>query len=211
MSIRVAVYEDNDDLREALGELVSSTPGLELASSRSSCERVAEEASNHRPDVVVMDIGLPGCSGVEGVRRLKTAHPEIEVLMLTVYEDEQRIFEAICAGASGYLLKMATADAIVRAIREVNDGGAPMTPRVARHVLGMFQRGSSFAAANCLISSREREVLSALVDGCSYKMIADRLGVSVDTVRSHIKHIYEKLHVHSKSEAVVKALRNGLI
>jgi len=209
--IRVAIYEDNADLRDALTALVRGAAGMEAVGAFAACDTVEADTRACRPDVVIMDIGLPGVSGIEGVRRLRAAFPRIGALMLTVYEDESRIFHAICAGAAGYLLKSAKPDRIVEAVREVHAGGAPMTPSVARRVLALLQNRSPEPPPDCRLSDREREVLAALVDGLSYKMIADRCEISIDTVRTHIKHIYEKLHVHSKSEAVVKALRDRLV
>jgi len=209
--VRVAIFEDNDELRDALSRLVASAPDMVLAGSFASCERVEEDAASCAPQVVLMDLGLPQVNGIEGTRRLKAAQPAVDVLILTVHEDEQRIFESVCAGASGYLLKKSTSAAILGAIREVRSGGSPMTPAIARRVLRMFQAAVPAPPGDCALTGREKEVLTGLVSGYSYKMIAADCGISIDTVRTHIKRIYEKLHVHSKSEAVARAIRERLV
>lgn len=211
MPIRVAIVEDNRELREGLVQLLRATPDCVVAGAFSSCDRLIEQLRPAPPHVVLMDIGLPGLSGIEGARLIKGAFPEIEVLMLTVYEDERRIFDALRAGASGYLLKKARPEQILDAIRDIHAGGAPMTATVARRVLQLFQEQAPAPADGTPLSPREDDILRGLVRGLSYKMIADQYNISIDTVRSHIKHIYEKLHVHSRSEAVAKALRNRLV
>jgi DNA-binding NarL/FixJ family response regulator len=211
MSIKVVIVEDNHELREGLSQLVNGTPGYKCVGAFANCDSLLERIGRSMPDVVLMDIGLPGTSGIEGVKMVKSRFPQIELLMLTVYEDERKIFDSICAGASGYLLKKTPPAKILEAIREIHNGGAPMTAKVARKVLDMFQQNAPAANTEYQLSEREREVLAALVKGLSYKMIAGQCYISVDTVRSHIKNIYEKLHVHSKSEAVVKALRSKLV
>jgi DNA-binding NarL/FixJ family response regulator len=163
------------------------------------------------PDVVLVDIGLPGISGIEGVRRIRARHPHIQVLMLTVYGDDDHVFEAICAGACGYLLKETPREKLLAAIQELREGGAPMSPEVARKVVLMFQKIAPPRAQERQLTPRQFQILRLLADGHSYKTCASRLSLSVDTVRFHVRHIYEQLHVHSKSEAVLKALRGGLI
>lgn len=158
-----------------------------------------------------MDIGMPGMSGIEGVRLLKSVFPQVDVIMQTVYEDDERIFQSIIAGASGYLLKKTPPAKILEAIKDIREGGAPMSASIARKVLTMFQSPSPLKSSEYDLSEREKEVLGGLVKGLSYKMIADQCFISIDTVRSHIKNIYEKLHVHSKGEAVAKAMRNRLV
>ncbi|MBG8554221.1 response regulator [Hymenobacter guriensis] len=212
---RVLIYEDNTDLRASLSQLLAGTPGLELAGALGNCTQTETDISRLRPDVVLMDIDMPGMTGIEGLRRIKSVSPGVSVVMLTVFEDNDRVFDAICAGADGYLLKKTPPVKLLDAISEVRAGGAPMTPAIARQVLKLFPRTPPKAAAPpedspANLSAREQEVLNLLVEGYSYKMIAADRGISLDTVRSHIKKIYEKLHVRSMTEAVSKALRQGL-
>jgi DNA-binding NarL/FixJ family response regulator/ligand-binding sensor domain-containing protein/signal transduction histidine kinase len=207
--IRVAIFEDNGPLRDALTRLVDEERDLTCVGAFASCDRAEDDVAAAKPNVVLMDIGLPGISGIEGVRRIRARFPEVEVLMLTVQAHEQAIFESICAGACGYLLKKATPGALLRAIREAAGGGAPLSPEIARRVFAMLQGRRLAPAPDCRLSPRERDVLAGLVEGHPYKRIAVDLGISIDTVRTHIKAIYEKLHVHSRSEAVARAIREG--
>jgi DNA-binding NarL/FixJ family response regulator len=210
---RVLIYEDNNDLRLSLSQLLAGTPGLELVGALGNCQQAVADVARLSPDVILMDIDMPGMSGIEGVRRIKAATPRVNVVMLTVFEDNNRVFEAICAGADGYLLKKTPPTKLLEAIGEVQHGGAPMTPAIARQVLRLFPRTRPVITAEespANLSGREQEVLNLLVEGYSYKMIAADRGISIDTVRSHIKKIYEKLHVRSMTEAVSKALRQGL-
>lgn len=209
MEIRVAIVEDNRELREGLTQLVACTAGMICVGAFPNCEEMLSKVAEVDPDVVLMDIGLPGMSGIEGLRRLKSVQPKVSVVMLTVYEDEARIFESICTGACGYLLKKTPPAKILEAITDIHNGGAPMTPKIARRVLARFQQPPDPGMGS--LSERERDVLHALVEGLSYKMIADRYSISIDTVRSHIKKVYDKLHVHSKSEAVARALKSGAV
>lgn len=209
--ITVAVVEDNTDLREGLTQLIQGTPGYSCVGSFSSCDQLLSGLESLKPNVVLMDIGLPGMSGIEGVQRVKARQPGTEVLMLTVFEDEKKIFDSICAGASGYLLKKTQPARILEAIHEIHEGGAPMTAKIARKVLTAFQSAMPSLPPDVQLSEREKEVLSGLVKGLSYKMIADQCSISIDTVRSHIRHIYEKLHVNSKVQAVTLAMKNRLV
>jgi len=211
MPIKVAIFEDNDDLRESLFYLVNGTQGFECVGAFPNCDRLIENLRSNLPDVVLMDIGMPGISGIEGVHILKSHYPQAQVIMQTVYEDDQKIFESILAGASGYLLKKTSPAKILDAISEVYHGGAPMTSNIARRVLAMFHEPSTFRSSRYALSDRERDVLNGLVKGMSYKMIAGQYFISIDTVRSHIKSIYDKLHVHSKGEAITKALKDRLV
>ncbi|GBC85318.1 Transcriptional regulatory protein LiaR [bacterium HR11] len=211
MTIRVIVVEDHAEFRESLSQLIQETPGLRCVGVFPDCEGIVEKVRRTAPDVVLMDIGLPGLSGIEGVRLIKAHFPEVEILMLTVYEDEKAIFDSLYAGASGYLLKKTPPARILQAIQEIHAGGAPMTARVARRVLQFFQQSATPAIPEADLTPRERDVLTALVQGEGYKQIARRFGISLDTVRSYIKHIYEKLHVHSKSQAVARALKDRLV
>ncbi|UOQ54707.1 response regulator [Hymenobacter cellulosivorans] len=212
---RVLIYEDNSDLRASLSQLLAGSPGLELVGALGNCTQATTDVARLTPDVILMDIDMPGINGIEGLKRIKKASPQVNVVMLTVFEDNDRVFEAICAGADGYLLKKTPPVKLLDAIGEVRLGGAPMTPAIARQVLRLFPRtkppvatATDESPAN--LSAREQEILGLLVEGYSYKMIAADRGISIDTVRSHIKKIYEKLHVRSMTEAVSKALRQGL-
>lgn len=209
MKTIIGIFEDHPDLREGLVQLISRTEDLECAGAWDNC--LVIPSAVRQCDVVVMDIGLPGRSGIEGVRELTSRYPSINVVMLTVHEDEQKIFDAIRAGASGYLLKKTEPTKILDAIREIRSGGANMTGSVARKVLSYLQKDQRRHSEEFGLSERERQVLQSLVKGFSYKLIAEEYFISIDTVRSHIKKIYEKLHVHSRSEAVALAMRNNIL
>jgi len=206
--IQVAIVEDNNDLREGLAQLIQGTPGYRCVGSYGDCEDFLGSVEKVRPGVVLMDIGLPGMSGIEGVQKMKARFPDIEVLMLTVFEDDKRIFDSLCAGASGYLLKKTAPAKILEAIQEIHEGGAPMSAKIARRVLQMFQVAPRANSATAQLTDREQQVLASLVKGMSYKMIASAHSISIDTVRSHVRHIYEKLHVNSKAQAITLAMKN---
>ncbi|MBI1745782.1 MAG: response regulator transcription factor [Acidobacteria bacterium] len=209
--ISVSIVEDQKRTREGLAALISGTPGYRTLGRFGSMEEALIKLQIDPPDVVLMDIKLPGMSGIEGVHRLKAQNPSLQILMLTVYGDNDYVFEAICAGASGYLLKDTPPMKLLDAIRELCRGGAPMSPEIARKVVTMFQKVAPPRNEAHKLSPRELQVLKLLADGHSYKTAADALPVSLDTMRFHIRNIYEKLHVHSKSEAVLKALRSGIL
>jgi DNA-binding NarL/FixJ family response regulator len=212
--IAVAIVEDQRPLREGLARLVGTTPGFQVVGCYESMEAALDAFSapgGPRPDVALFDIQLPGMSGIEGVARVKQLLPAVQVLMLTVFGDDDRVFEAICAGASGYLLKDTPPPRLLEAIGELAAGGAPMSPEIARKVVTMFQRVAPPRGTAHDLSPREVQTLRLLADGHSYKTAAAALDISTDTVRFHIRHIYEKLHVHSKSEAVLKAFRAGIL
>jgi len=213
MSIRVVLYEDNQDLRDGLTVLLKGTEGIEFLEAFPNCEHVMKHMDKFNPDLVLMDIDMPIANGISGLKMIKTRFPRINVLMLTVFEDSENIFEAICAGAVGYLLKKTPPTRLIEAIHEAQEGGAPMTSNIARKVLQMFPQPSVTIDTSNLynLTDREREILALLVKGNSYKMIAAACHISLDTVRSHIKKIYEKLHVHSQTEAVAKAIRQRLV
>jgi DNA-binding NarL/FixJ family response regulator len=211
--IRVLIYEDNTELRESLVQLVDQSSGMTCVAHFSTCAHSMEDVTTLQPDVVLMDIDMPGMSGIEGVGIIKSAIPQTHVIMLTVFDDNERVFQSICAGASGYLLKRTPNEKIIDAIRDVQTGGAPMTSRVARQVLQLFSQNLSKPEQkeNHNLTKREHETLSWLVKGFSYKMIAEKMEISIDTVRAHIKKIYEKLHVRSMNEAVAKAINQKIV
>ncbi len=210
-SITVAIVEDHTDLRNGLKLILNTSPGFNVAGSYDRCEALLEELEDITPQVILMDIGLPGMSGIEGVRQIKSILPETHILMLTIYEDDAQVFQAVCAGADGYLLKKSSPIDILQAIEQVAEGGVPMTPSIAQKVMKMFRNFAPKPEQCEGLTPREYEVLKALVDGLDYKQISQRYFISLDTVRNHIRHIYEKLHVHSKSEAVAKALQQHLV
>jgi DNA-binding NarL/FixJ family response regulator len=209
--IRVAIIEDQREFREGLASLIDGSKGYCCTQRFGSMEEALDAMGRDLPDVALVDIGLPGLSGIEGTRLLKQRYPELPVLILTVYNDDERIFAAICAGACGYLLKKTPAARILQHIREVSDGGAPMSPEVARRVLQVFRQFRPSHEARYQLTAQEQRLLALLGEGHQYKTAAVELGITVNTVSSHLRHIYEKLQVHSKSEAVAKALRQGLI
>lgn len=211
--IKVAITEDNNTIREGLAALINGTPGYSCVGSYADCESLLSKLSTLNVDVVLMDIGLPGMSGIEGIARAKKIKPDLNILMLTVYEDSQSVFKALCAGACGFLVKKTPPSRLLEAIKDAYDGGAPMSSLIARQVITVFQQtqGKALEESETELSAREKEVLTSLADGNNYQEIAERLFISVDTVRHHIKNIYKKLHVHSQSEAVAKAIRRGLI
>ena len=209
--IKVAIIEDQPLIREGLGILIEGTDGFQTLGKYASMEEALAKIDRALPDVVLVDIGLPGISGIEGIRRLKEHYPHLLSLVLTVYEDDERIFDALCAGACGYLLKKTPSVKLLESIREVAGGGAPMSPEVARHVISLFRRFRPPERADYHLTPHELRLLKLLVEGHSYKTSAAELGVRVDTVRFHLRKIYEKLQVHSKSEAVARALRAGLL
>jgi DNA-binding NarL/FixJ family response regulator len=209
--IRLLIFEDNDDLRESLSILFKGTPGIIFTGAWPDCSRLMDDIAATEPDVVLMDIDMSGINGIEAVWKLKQSHPSIQVLMLTVFDDNEKVFQSICAGASGYLLKRTPPAKIIDAVFEVYGGGGPMTASIARKVLDMFPRFDSSKTDTDHLSPRELEILGLLVKGHTYKTVATQLNVSVETVRTHIKRIYEKLHVHNSREAVSIALKKRLI
>ena len=206
--IKVAIVEDNQTLRKSMEQLFEQTEDIRCVASVRNLLNVVSIFHKAVPDIVLMDIGLPDISGIEGVRTLKNNFDNMQILMFTVFEDDEKIFEAIREGASGYLLKKTRPQEIIEAIRELNQGGSPMSPLVARKVVQYFQSGSPLKEEDFQLTTREKEILFALVDGLSYKKIADRYYLSVHTIRKHISNIYEKLHVHSKSQAVARILNS---
>jgi DNA-binding NarL/FixJ family response regulator len=212
MNIRVAIFDDNKNLLNSLYQLVNGSAGFECTGAFPNCDELLEDIKKSSPHVVLMDIEMPGISGIEAVRLVKKSFPEVKILMETVFEDDEKVFASICNGAEGYILKNTPPAMILASIREVYEGGAPMTPSIASKVLKMFRSQTSpVQEESTNLSPREREILSCLVDGMSYKLIADKCFISIDTVGGHIRKIYEKLQVHSKSEAVVKAIKGRIV
>jgi DNA-binding NarL/FixJ family response regulator len=211
-AITVAIIEDQPRAREGLAILVGGTPLFTVVGRYGSIEEADGEIQRLRPDVLLLDLGLPGLSGIDGARRFHDAVPDMEIVVLTVFADSDHVYQALCAGASGYLLKDTPSAKLLDAIREVHEGGAPMSPAIARRVLGTYRSlSASPEPADRSLSPRECEVLNWLAEGYSYYAAAGQLGISVDTVRTHIRKFYEKLHVHTRSEAVLKAMRRGLL
>ena len=214
MDIRVCLFDDNKKVRAALEKIIGGTKGLAWCGGFQDCSNLLDDFLHANPDVVLMDINMPGKSGIDAVKELRSQYPNSKILMLTNFDEDDKIFSSICFGASGYLLKNTSPTKITEAIHEVFEGGAPMTPVIAQRVLQMF-RGQPFLqpvpAKDYHLSTREKEVLECLVKGMSLKMVSDALFISYETVRSHIKHIYEKLHVVSMTEAVAKALNERLL
>jgi len=206
MDIKVCIVDDNNDIRSALEEIIRLADGYKLLASFSSGEEALKKIPVFHPDVVLMDINLGGMSGIECVRRLKPEHPEILYMMCTVYEEDEKIFEALSAGANGYILKKTTPPKLLDAIRELNEGGAPMSSQIARKVVTAFQAKpvSTESSSISVLSNREKEILELLSKGMLYKEIAAQLFISQETVRKHVYHIYEKLHVNNRVEAVNK-------
>lgn len=215
MPVKVAIFEDRTAVREAISMLVEGTFGLELTGAYPNCNNVINNIRSAQPDVVLMDIEMPGMNGVEAVKIIKQQFPAITIIMQTVFEDDDKVFDAICSGASGYLLKNTPPSRLMESIIEAHEGGAPMSPSIAKKTLNLFQKFLSPLAdakhADYHLTPREKEVLQWMVNGYSYKMIANVCNISFDTVRSHIRNIYEKLHVACISEAVAKAIKERLI
>ena len=208
--IRVVIIEDNRQIREGLRFLINGTSGFQVTGAHGSMEEALREVPAETPDVVLTDLGLPGMSGIDGIRILKASHPGFHFLVLSVYEDDHRIFDAMCAGAYGYLLKKTPPARLIESIREIAEGGAPMSPEVARRVVELFRTVRPPAQADYGLTPHELRLLRLLVDGHNYKTAAAELDVSVNTVSFHMRKVYDKLQVHSKSEAVAKALRHRL-
>ena len=211
--ITVSIVDDEAKLRQSIETFVNGTPGFKCVSSYGSAEAALKDLSADKPDVVLMDINMGGMSGIECVEKLKLQFPEMQILMLTVYEDTEKIFRALAAGANGYLLKRSTPTKLLAAIREVHGGGSPMTSSIARKVVASFQKTAGAkdsvgkSEAHGQLSPREQAVLDGLAKGWTYKQLASELDISIDTIRTYIRRIYEKLHVQSRTEAVAKYLR----
>jgi DNA-binding NarL/FixJ family response regulator len=210
--IRVILFDDNRSYRESLGLFLASSEQIHFCGSFPDANDVIAVTRKHKPEVVLMDIQMPGISGIEALQKIKDVYPAVKVLIQTSYEDDNRVFSAICGGASGYILKSTDPDDILQAIKDVNNGGSNMTPIIAAKVLKMFQHQFVKTQPTYVdLTDREREVLGCMVRGMSYKMIADACIISYHTVHYHVRNIYEKLHVNSAPEAVAKAIENKLV
>ena len=211
MSIKIAIFEDNVQLREMLVQIINLTEGLSCSGAYGDAMDLEYKIGRCQPEIVLMDIEMPGISGIEAVRIIREKFPEVQIMMQTVFEDNEKVFDSICAGASGYLLKNSLSEQIVAAIKELKRGGAPMSPGIAKKVVTRFQQQNPYIKNDeYKLGDREKEILTCLTKGMSYKMIAGVCFISIDTVKFHIKNIYEKLQVNSKSGAVVKAIKNKL-
>jgi DNA-binding NarL/FixJ family response regulator len=214
MSIRIAIFDDNKNIRNSIILLLNTDPAFEVVGTFSDAQHCVDNVITSRPDVVLMDIEMPGISGIEAVKLLTKEFPHIQILIQTVFEDDERVFDSICAGASGYILKNQLNSSLTDAIKELQTGGSPMSPSIARRVLNMLQQGYQNKKApseDYNLTPREKEVLSGIVNGLSYKMIGFELNISYETVRSHIKKIYDKLHVASLTEVVAKAINQNIV
>ena len=215
MGLRIAIFDDNKNIRESIFFLLKMEQEFEVVGSFSNVMDCINEIKECRPDVVLMDIEMPGMSGIEAVRTIKKEFPQTQILMQTVFEDDDRVFDSICAGASGYILKNFLNTRLVESIKELQFGGSPMSPSIARKVLTRMQQIPEHVKPEEIpdyhLTKREKEVLACMVNGLSYKMISDQLNISYETVRSHIKKIYEKLHVASLTEMVAKAIHQRIV
>lgn len=206
MAIKICIVEDNNDLRECVAEALNESPGIRCTGTYATAEAAVQDLPFQKPDVALVDINLPGMNGIECVAKLKAQLPQLQILMLTRYEQSDMIFDSIRAGASGYLLKRTPAAELVQAIEQVHSGGAPMTPQIARKLVAHFQQIQKPSSDMEKLTSREQEVLGLLAKGYLYKQIAAKLGISINTLRAYLRAIYDKLHVHSRTEAAVKFL-----
>jgi DNA-binding NarL/FixJ family response regulator len=211
MAVNLLLYEDNILLRESVGALLLLSDEYVLAGSYGDVTQVEQQVRSLKPDVILMDIDLPGMNGIDAVKKVRSFDKNIHIVMLTVFDDNQHVLDAICSGASGYLLKKHIPEKLMDAIREVLEGGAPMSPGIARMVINKLQQLPTGPSHTYDLTPREREILASLSKGNSYKLIASQFGISIDTVRTHIKHIYEKMQVRSQTEAVSKAINERLV
>jgi DNA-binding NarL/FixJ family response regulator len=211
MATPILIFEDNANLRESLISLLELTQQYEVLAARPDCNEVKELVEDLKPKVVLMDIDMPGINGIEAVKKIRLIDKNVQVIMLTVFDDNNHVFDALSAGANGYLLKKYISEKLIHSIQEVLDGGAPMSPSIARMIINNMQKPANAPAYDYQLTAREKEILQLLARGNSFKMIAAEVCVSIDTVRTHIKHIYDKLHVHSQVEAVSKAINERLV
>jgi len=212
MKTKIALCEDNENFRESLKQFIADTPDFSVIASLSSAQDIIAAITENTPDLILMDIDMPGMTGIDATRLVKSHFPNVQVIILTVYEDDDKIFKAILAGATGYLLKKTPPTRILESILEIREGGASMSASIVKRVLSFFNSHTTSVQSNeYTLSQRELGILKCLVNGDSYKMIADNCDISIGTVRSHINNIYKKLHINSKSEAVAKAIKERLV
>ncbi len=215
MSLRIALFDDNKNIRESITMLLQTETDFNMVGAFSHVLDCLDDVKSCNPDIILMDIEMPGMTGIEAVKMIKSEYPHIQVLMQTVFEDDDRVFDSICSGASGYILKNYLNTRLIDAIKELQFGGSPMSPTIARKVLGKLQKHSGdirpAAAPDYQLTPREKDVLACIVNGLAYKIIASELNISYETVRSHVKKIYEKLHVVSLTEAVAKAINQKIV
>ena len=211
--LRIIIFDDNRNVRESVALLLSTTENMELTAAFESCKDLLQQIEITQPDVVLMDIDMPSMNGIEALKQIRIKYPDLPVLMLTGFEDDEKVFNSICAGSNGYILKNAKMESLIQYINEATKGGAPMTPVIARKVLNQFVKvqPSQNNGEDYNLSKRERDVLQLLVKGKSYKMIADEINVSYETVHSHIRRIYQKLQVSSVGEAVSKTISKNIL
>jgi DNA-binding NarL/FixJ family response regulator len=211
MKTSILIYEDNDHLRESLSSLLKLTENYELLGSFPDCRLVEGQVKGYHPDVILMDIDMPEVNGIEAVKKIRAFDKGVQIIMLTVFDDNTHVFDALCAGANGYLLKKYISEKLISAIQEVQQGGAPMSPAIARMIITNMQQQPAIPTNNYQLTPREKEILSLLSKGNSYKLIAAALEISIDTVRTHLKKVYDKLHVNSQIEAVSKAINEKIV
>lgn len=210
--MKVILFEDNHNLRIGLYQLINGSAGFECVGAFENCSNLLKNIKDTHPDIILMDIGMPGINGIEAVKMIREKYPDLKILMQTIFEEDEKIFDSILAGANGYILKNTTPSRILDALKEIHDGGAPMSPSIATKVLKMVSQPVTASKTNHFnLSDREKEILSCLVKGMSYKLIADACFISIDTVRHHIRNIYDKLQVHSKGEAVARAIKGNIV
>ncbi|RJP71850.1 MAG: DNA-binding response regulator [Ignavibacteriales bacterium] len=209
MNINVVIIEDHKEFRESIAFILSSTEGFNCTGRYSSVEEALEKMN--LADVILLDINLPGISGIDGIDKIKQIFPDVSIVILTVFEDDKNVFRSILAGADGYILKKSAPIRIIQAIEDAYEGGSPMTPTIARKAINLFKNHIPQSNGKDNLSDREREILLLIVDGLSTEEISNKLFISFQTVRNHIRHIYQKLHVHSKSQAVAKAIKEGIM
>lgn len=211
MAVHILIYEDNNNLRESLASLLSLTQEYKVLATYPDCANIKDQVIQWTPQVILMDIDMPGINGIEAVKVIRQFNREVQIIMLTVFDDNSHVFDALSAGANGYLLKKYISEKLLHAIQEVLEGGAPMSPSIARMVIQNMQEPLKVAGNDYHLTNREKEILQSLSRGNSFKMIAADLTISLDTVRTHIKRIYDKLHVRSQIEAVSKAINEKLV
>jgi DNA-binding NarL/FixJ family response regulator len=211
MSIRISIFEDNPDFRDALVKLINSTPEYKSVGAYYNCSNVIENLTTQRPDVILMDIDMPDYNGIEGLKKIRAVNRDVKVIMLTVFDDNKNVLDAICNGASGYILKKNAFKKLSSAIEEVMEGGAPLSSNIAKMILDYMHAAKLPAQHDFNLTAREKEILGSLVAGNSFKLIASALHIGMETVKTHIKNIYEKLQVHSQTEAVAKAIKNNIV